>query len=180
MNHKTDWQSFKLILKENINLNASIKSRKKLDEEIEKYIKIIQQAAWQCTPEIKRRLKGNSYPREILMIIKNKRRLRRKWQQTSAPQDKAKLNKLSTQLKEEIKQLKNDSIRDALENLTSDKRTDYSLWKATKTLKRPIMHSPPIKNYDGSWAKSNAQTAKRFPEYLQNIFHPYEGATKNR
>jgi hypothetical protein len=39
------------------------------------------------------------------------------------------LNNLTSQLKEEIKQLKNDTINEYLKELTIDSSTEYSLWK---------------------------------------------------
>jgi hypothetical protein len=61
--------------------------------------------------------------------------------------DKARLNNLTSQLKEEIKQLKNDTISEFLRELTNDSSTEYSLWKTTKNLRIPIMQTPPIKNW---------------------------------
>lgn len=56
-----------------------------------------------------------------------------------------------------------------LTNLIADEETDYSLWKATKQIKRPIMPVPP-KGY-GDWARKNKQTAGLFAEYLE-VFIP--------
>jgi hypothetical protein len=60
-----------------------------------------------------------------------------------------------SQLKEEIKQLKNDIISEFLRELTNDSSTEYSLWITTKNLKRSIMQTPPINKLDGSWARNN-------------------------
>jgi hypothetical protein len=56
-----------------------------LDFKVEKFVNDIQQSAWENTPEIKRRLKGNNYPNEILELISEKRKQREKWHQTRAP-----------------------------------------------------------------------------------------------
>lgn len=61
-----------------------------------------------------------------------------------------------------------------LSELTNEKSTNYSLWKATKNLKRPITHIPPIKKHDGSWARNNKQKADVFAHHLENIFCPHE------
>jgi uncharacterized protein HemY len=127
-----------------------LKTEEQLDFEVEKFFNDIQQSAWENTPEIKRRLKGNNYPKEILKLISEKRKQRKKWHQTTAPQDKPRLNNLTSQLKEEIKQLKNDTISEFLRELTNDSSTDYSLWKTTRNLKRPIIQTPPIKKLDGN------------------------------
>ena len=47
--------------------------------------------------------------------------------------------------------------------------------KPLKKLKRPILQNPPIRNANGSWAKSNEQKANRFAEHLERTFQPNEG-----
>ena len=54
---------------------------------MENFYNDIQQAAWKNTPEIKRRLKGNYYPNEIVELISERRKARKKWDQTRAPQE---------------------------------------------------------------------------------------------
>jgi hypothetical protein len=88
-------------------------------------------------------------------LISEKRKQKKKWHQTRASQDKARLNNLTLQLKEEIKQVKNDTISEFLRELTNDSSTEYSLWNTTKNLRRPIMQTPPIKKLDGSWTRNN-------------------------
>lgn len=172
VNKKTDWQSFRTTLEAKIQLAVPLQTEEQLDYEVEKLVNDIQNSAWENTPEIKRKLKGNNYPREILELIVQKRKARKKWQQTRSAQDKTLLNNLTSQLKDEIKQVKNDTITDYLKKLTNDSSTEYSLWKTTKNLKRPTMQIPPIKNLDGSWARNNEQKASRFAEHLEKIFQP--------
>ena len=57
--------------------------------------------------------------------------------------------------------------------LYEDKEMDYSLWKATKYLKRPKNHVPPIREDDGTWTRDNIQKAKLFAEHLANTFQPH-------
>lgn len=40
------------------------------------------------------------------------------------------------------------------------------------------MYIPPIRDSNGNWAKTNSQKAKRFAEYLEKIYQPNEGMTK--
>jgi hypothetical protein len=56
---------------------------------------------------------------------------------------------------------------------------DYSLWKATKRMKRPVVHIPPIRKEDGSWAKSDEQKAELFADHLEQIFEPNEQQSRN-
>jgi hypothetical protein len=95
--------------------------------EVQKFIVDIQKSTWENTPEIKRRLKGNNYPKEIRELIAEKRKTRRRWQKTRDPQVKTELNNLTQQLKREIKELKNDSISCYPRELINDNNTDYSL-----------------------------------------------------
>lgn len=62
-----------------------------------------------------------------------------------------------------------------LSGLSTDKSADYSLWKATKYLKRPIKHILPLKKADRTWAKSDANKAELLAEHLKNTFQPNEG-----
>jgi hypothetical protein len=103
-----------------------------LDREVEKFLVDIRQSAWEDTLEIKRITKGNNYPKEIRDLRAEKRKARRRWHQTRNPQDKTELNNLAQQLKREIKELTNISIRTYRRELTNDNNNDYFLWKATK------------------------------------------------
>ena len=172
VNRKTDWENFKITLEERIQLAVPLKTRENLDLEVEKFNNDIQQAAWENTPQIQRILRGKNYPKEILELVYKKRKARKKWHQTRAPRDKTKVNQLTSQLKEEIKQLKNDTMSEFLKKLTNDSSTEYSLWKTVKYLKRPVMQTPPIRNEDRSWARTNEQKTLRFANYLEIVFQP--------
>jgi hypothetical protein len=41
-------------------------------------------------------------------------------------------------------------------------------------MKRPVLHIPPIRKEDGSWARNDEQKAELFAEYLEQIFKPTE------
>ena len=59
-----------------------------MDREFEKFLVDILQAAWENTPEIKRRKKGENYPKEIRDLIAEKRKARRRWHQKRDMQEK--------------------------------------------------------------------------------------------
>ena len=54
--------------------------------------------------------------------------------------------------------------------MTNDNSTDYSLWKATKKINRPVLQIPPIRKTDGKWARNNEQKAQQFAEHLEHTF----------
>jgi hypothetical protein len=111
---------------------------------------IIQKAAWKNTPILRRKTMGNIYPKEIRDLIAEKRRARKRLQQTRTPADKTRLNNPSLQLKREIKEVKNESMNSCLRKLTNEKETDCSLWKVMKRMKRPVVHILPIRKEDCS------------------------------
>lgn len=116
---------------------------------------------------------GLNYSLEIRQLVNEKRRARKRWQLNRAPQDKALLNCLCNQLKEQIAEVKNKSISKYLKNLITEKDTDYSLWKAMKGLKRPKTQATPIKKVDTGWARSDQEKAEIFAEHLQETFKPF-------
>jgi hypothetical protein len=63
---------------ERIQLTVPLQTEEQLDFEVEKFVNDIRQSAWGNTPEIKRRLKGNNYPKEILGLISEKRKTEEK------------------------------------------------------------------------------------------------------
>jgi hypothetical protein len=110
VNTQTDWESFKQCLGERINPSVPIQNEEQSDDEVNTFIKYIQQVAWENTPELKRRIAGNNYPKEIRDLVAEKRKLRKRWQQTRAPTDKTRLNNISQKLRREIQEIKNESI----------------------------------------------------------------------
>jgi hypothetical protein len=83
-------------------------------------------------------------------------------------------------LKREIKELTNDSNSTYQRELTNDNNTDYSLWKATKKINRPVMQIPPIRKTDGKRATNNEQKAQQFAEHLEQIFQPLGSQEGNK
>ena len=75
-NKGTDWTSFKLQLENCTILSDSLKNTEELDEAVENITKDIQQAAWDNTPVIIPRIKGDNYPKEIRQLITEKRKMR--------------------------------------------------------------------------------------------------------
>ncbi|KMQ85369.1 reverse transcriptase, partial [Lasius niger] len=177
-NKRTNWDKFREKLLEYINLQSPLASKEQIDREAEQFIADVQQAAEESTPPDKGIIRSViSYPVEIKELVLAKRSARRKWQQSRYPDDKTKFNRLSNQLKKRIREIKNESINRFLNNLTADKSTEYSLWKATKRIKRPIIQDPPLKMANGKWARGSKQKADLFADHLANVFKPFPRTT---
>lgn len=172
-NQKTDWDKFKIEINRLVNLNDNLDSPGAVDGELEKLVHTIQDVAWECTPEIRKKLKGINYPCEIVAAIKEKRKARKKWQARRVPALKGALNKAADKLRELMHEIQEATNEHLITSLTSDRSTDYSLFKATKHLKRPIVQASPIKDgTTGKWIKDNQEKADAFACHLENIFSP--------
>lgn len=169
-NKHTDWEYFKALINNDLVIPTNICSTDELDEIALNFVKIIQNASWNSTPAINKKQIGYNYPNEIKDMLIEKRKLRRKWQQTRNPADKTLFNRASQQLKRKIKDFQNQKIQQHVMSLSADKNNDYSLWRATKSGKVPPKVYHPIKNSNGQWSRSHMEKAQVFSEYLENIF----------
>ena len=48
------------------------------------------------------------------------------------------------------------SFKNYFENLDATPQTNYSLWRAIRNLKRPIINKPSLRDSTGSWARNDA------------------------
>jgi hypothetical protein len=165
-NKFTDWESFQSELNGKIQINVPLRTTQQLDIENERIMDLIQEVAWNNTPQIKKKVIGNNYPLEIRTLIEQKRKARRTWQKTRPTENKTILNNLMQQLTREIRKIKNEFVNKYLQELNAESET------ATKYLKRPVYHKPPLKRENGTWAKENKEKAELFAEHLENTFTP--------
>ena len=82
--------------------------------------------------------------------------------------------KKTKELRKLLQKLKNESIQEYLKGLTATEITDYSLYKATRRLKRPQVPVPPIKTDEGNWASTNQEKAETFARHLSKVFKPFD------
>ena len=171
-NKRTNWNYFREKLAELIDIDIPLKTAMDIETAVENLTKAIQTAAWQATPDQQHTHYKEECPVIVKQKIAEKRKARKRWQLTRAQPDKQNLNKLTKDLKHLLQKLKDDSVQTYLASLTATTATDYSLWKATKRLKRPQQSIPPIKTSDDKWARSNEQKAMAFAKHLRNVFLP--------
>ena len=69
--------------------------------------------------------------------------------------------------------IKSEGIQDCLKGLTPTEVTDYSLCKATRKLKRPQHHIPPIRINHNTWARTDKEEATASAEHLASVFRPF-------
>lgn len=170
----TNWESFRRTIDEQIKLNIPLKTPAELDNAVIELTETIQRAAWSATPDHNSTTVNEKCPLIIKEKIQERRKLRKRWQITRSETDRKNFNNAAKDLKQLLKQIKNNDIQEYLSNLTASAATDYSLWKTTKKLKRPQTSYPPIKDQDGNWARSNKEKAATFANHLTKVFEPHD------
>ena len=172
-NNRTNWKIFANLIDKYTILQVPIKSNHQIEEELENLITAIQNSAWESTPKIEKNLrKYNSYTEEIRELVREKRKARKVWHTNRITENKRVYNRLKNKLTERIREIKSESINKYLSSLSSYKEDDYSLWKATKGLKSPKVHIPPIRKDNDKWATSPKDKADLFAEHLEQTFQP--------
>ena len=176
-NRQTNWHSFRNIIDSELPIDISLKTEEEVIQAVEIFTKCVQKAAWESTPTRNQYYRNIKSPQYIVDAIAEKRKLRKIWQRTRCPYDKKRLNHTTRRLKRLLDAKKNEEVQTYLQNLTPTVATDYSLWKATKSLKQPQTQFPPIRRQDGGWARSEKDKAHTFAEHLAQVFtpNPYEG-----
>lgn len=174
----TNWLSYRKYISSHINSSIHINSSNEIDSSIKTLTDFIIKAAEASTPSqnyVPRRKKIT--PTDVEHLIMEKRYLRRRFQNYRAPNTKRELNKCSKKLKKLLKENKDNNFKKYVTQLTPFKATDYSLWNACKSLKRPILPESPIRLLNGEWARTNEEKSKAFADHLTEVFTPYNFKT---
>jgi hypothetical protein len=85
INKYTDWDYFSYLLETNIDLNVPLKTIDQIEDKLYYFTTVIQEAEWKSTPNLKRKLRGLNFTKEIREMIAEKRKFRSRWHQTRAP-----------------------------------------------------------------------------------------------
>ena len=171
-NKYTDWSYFRHILCQEVFINPT--NEEDIEDCTRDITRIIQKAAWQSTPKPIRSFGSKTYPHYIREMVAEKRKLRRKWQRSRNPNVKTQLNKAAKNLSSAIKEFEDLSMQKYLTELSNDKVSNYSLWKATKSSNRPQVQIPPLKIDNANWAKSNKQKVDHFAKHLRETFSSHD------
>lgn len=167
----TNWEHFRSILQQNINLKLPLKTPLELEAAVEHFTKQIQNAAWNATtPRKYTRQYGPVYPQYIKELIQEKRRARGRWQRSRLREDKIILNQLTNRLQKNMKEFKQEQFSRYLHSLESPDE----VWRATKRILKHPTPSHPLRRDDLSWAKSDQERADEFSEHLSKSFTPHE------
>ena len=172
LNTKKNWETFRNHIREHLTLNVPLKANRDIEDYVHQFIQVIQQAACYSTPNPHNALNVDEYALMTQRKILEKGQIRKWWQNTRSPQDKAKLNRALNELKQLLNDQKQKAIQTCLESLSAMEATEYSLWKATNKLQRPQTPIPPLRTKE-LMGKSDAQKANVLTEHFANVFKPY-------
>lgn len=144
--HKiTDWPYFATHLNQELGVLPTISNTQDLEHAVENLTAKIQQsiqfASRQTQPK---RYVTPKLPPEILQLIQNRRIARRQWLQSQDPNDKVLYNRLTTKLRDEIRQQKNEQWKNTLEAADDDETKYWHIAKALRRKRAPasVIHGP--------------------------------------
>jgi len=115
----TDWVIFQNYINEKLTLKVPLKTDRDIEDYVHHLVQIIQQAAWSSSTNPHKHSNINTCAPALKQKILDKRCLRRRWQHTRSPQDKANLNKATNELKIRLNNNKQQAIQTYLESLTT-------------------------------------------------------------
>lgn len=168
-NRKTDWNNFKDYIEQHLNRSIRLKTTEEIEVATNHFTTIVQEAGWNSTPQPTNiKISSPNIPNEIMEIVKEKRRARARWQRTHSIEDKRRFNQLNNQLRQKLKTAKNETFKTYLQSINTH---DNSIWNATKGIKQPKTHIPPIRN-GNTWLRTDKEKAEAFADHLAEVFQP--------
>lgn len=168
-----NYKQYKKYLEDSLSLNVSLKSHYEIDVAVNNFTQAIKLAKEASAYDFNTVCDFDHFPQDIQSKIIEKRKIRKQWQQNRYPQLKKMLNRLTKDLKVLLKNYNEQKINTKLENLTPDKSSDYSLWKAVSSKYKSSHRKSPIRTTNGNWIKSSQDKADAFRIRLNNIFKPF-------
>uniref|UniRef100_A0A6M2DG86 Putative rna-directed dna polymerase from mobile element jockey n=1 Tax=Xenopsylla cheopis TaxID=163159 RepID=A0A6M2DG86_XENCH len=168
-NMYTNWNEYKNLLSNNINLKTKLKTHADLEQALEYFINIMTETVQKVTPVNINKEKHSYVPSEIKYLISKKKQIRKEWQKSHHPQIKTDLNKITKTLKIKIKMWKQDSFKNYVMGLN---RYDQSIWRPIKNKRKPVQINAPLKTNASTspWIRNEKEKAAYFAEHLACTF----------
>lgn len=160
----TDWTQLKKVMETK---TIKIESKTEIETAVEDLQRRIHKAIEKATRTIQIK-KKNQVPSHVKRLLDEKRRAKKQYQRTFHPQDKAKLNKLTKEVREEVKNLFNNDWEQRLENMDTEHE---NLWKMSKALrgKKQTTKIPHLKTGNKT-AITDQEKADLFADIIEEQF----------
>ena len=177
-NKNTNWNSYRKFISTHLQTRIPLKSSNDIDLALMNLMTIIKTAAISATSVNNKLIAKHKSPDDLIdKLVAEKRQIRRLWQTHKSPSYKRLLNESTKNLKKVLRKKEDQQLQSFLSNLDPTERTDYSLWKATKNFKLPVLSDPPIRLNNGHWAKSDTEKGEAFVHHLKKVFTPNESTS---
>jgi hypothetical protein len=164
-NAKTNWETYRQIIKEKANSSIKLKDHKRIELETNNRIKVLQNAAKKTTPSSDLHNTTNNIPYEIKKLIAEKIKARVTWQRTHTPDSRKRYNQTNNKLKSKLHEMRNQSFKAYVSSL---KRDDNTIWKPIKHKKNPRHHNLQYSKTQYLQDLGKKVTKKK-PTYLRKI-----------
>lgn len=172
-NGETNWPKFQDLFKRNYCPHVKLKTEEDIENALHYINDTIKDCAQNATPVIP--IGGRTPVTNTvttLELLKNKRRAKKRWQASRSPQAKAELNRATRKLKAQLEAERNQSIDEFTAGLNHYPDTEYSIWKVTKGIKKPIQQNTPILGENNGWINEDQAKAEAFAKHLEKVFKP--------
>lgn len=118
---------------------------------------------------IKKPKRNHTINTTIKIKITEKRKIAKTYTRTLHPEDKRKLNQVTNEIKELLRNEYNESWERKLESLNDD---ENDLWKMAKALRNERTKLPPLKSRSGKTLLDSKSKAEEFATELEETFQP--------
>nr|CAD7411082.1 unnamed protein product [Timema poppensis] len=157
---RTDWDRFANVLRERLGPTPTFRTAAEIDHGAELITSAIKGSLEASTPRHRpKRAPQASLPDSILRHVREKNRLRKAWQVSRDPVDKANWSRKVHAVREMVREYRNSVWEDKIESLCVQ---DRSLWQMTRNLMRVPAPRPPI-------VGRNGPDGQEFMSYLEVI-----------
>lgn len=187
--HKADWENFRrditTILRNTKELSVP-KSVEDIENFTNKLTDIIIKAADDNIPKTKeaKNTASTPYPSDVIMMIKQKGRLRKEFQQSRDQTVKTQLNNLQKRLKRRIESVNKEMFNRETEKLANATPNSSQFWKEFRKIEKSTLGNdndiPPLirddKNKNELPAYTDKEKSHKFADHLENTFRVQEDA----
>lgn len=171
---RINWLKYKKYLSTHCSEDIALRTTEDVDFSISNLEETIKAAAENATTYHQQSRYNRISSAEVERLVSEKRRARREWQQHRSPQSKTKLKDCTKRLRELLQKKKTENLENYLKHLDATPQSDYSLWRATRNLKRPTIRKPPLRTLSGDWAMNDTEKTNLFVNHLKTVFTPNE------
>ena len=170
--YKTSWLKYKKYISSHIHTNPQLHCEEDIEKYTNDFTSMLQTALTHSKCEIPKNVSNNISNSEIEELLRNKRYLRREWQQSRSPAAKLRLSIASRKLKKALQLEEDRKTETYIQSLSNNKFSNYSLWRESKTIKPPVEGHSPLRKANGTWARSAEDKANLFAQHLSSVFQP--------